>query len=126
MKRIISILIFVVMVLVQTPVNELFKFTELIEHYTEHKNLDHHITIFDYLAMHYTHSDVQQPDHDRDMQLPFKQYNSSSLIFTVLPPSENTVVQELFLAPYEETKPLYRSPFHPEESLSNIWQPPRA
>ena len=110
----------------QTPVNEFFKLTELVEHYSEHKNLDHHITIFDYLAMHYAQGDVQQPDHDRDMQLPFKQYNGPSLVFTFFPPSENTVTQDLLFAPHEEKIPLYESPFHPEESLSNIWQPPRA
>ncbi len=115
-----------VMVLVQTPVNEFFKFTELIEHYNEHKNLDGHIGIFDYLAIHYAQDDVQRADHDRDMQLPFKQYNSSSLVFTFFPSAESIVTQELLFDSHEKKIPLYASPFHSAESLSNIWQPPRA
>lgn len=114
------------MVLVQTPVNEFFKFTVLIEHYNEHKNLDGHIGIFDYLAIHYTQGDVQHADHDRDMQLPFKQYNSSSLVFTFPQPAESLVAQELLFDSHEKKTSLYASPFHSAESLSNIWQPPRA
>lgn len=119
-------MIFVVMVLVQTPVNEFFKMTELIEHYSEHKHLDRHISIFDYLAMHYTQGDGQYPDHDRDMQLPFKQYNGTSLVFIFFPPSQGVVAQDPLFTAHEKKIPLYKSPFHSAESLSNIWQPPRA
>lgn len=124
--RISSILIFAVMVLVQTPVSQLFKISELFEHYTEHKHLDEHISFSDFLAMHYSHSDVQYPDNDRDMQLPFKQYNCSSLVFTFSPPAVFALTDKMFLAPGDKKLSLYRSPFHSSELLSNIWQPPKA
>ena len=112
--------------LVQTPVSQLFKITELIEHYTEHRNLDEHMGFSDFLAMHYSHSDVQYPDHERDMQLPFKQYNCSSLVFTFLQPAAFALTDKAFFAQREKNLPLYRSPFHSSELLANIWQPPKA
>lgn len=124
--RVFSILIFIVMVLVQTPVSQLFKITELIEHYAEHRNLDEHMSFSDFLAMHYSHSDVQYPDHDRDMQLPFKQYNCASLIFTFLHAPDYRVADKMTFDHSEQTMQLYRSPFHSSELLSNIWQPPKA
>lgn len=124
--RILSILVFAIMVLVQTPVSQLFKITELIEHYAEHRNLDEHMSFSDFLAMHYAHNDVQYPDHDRDMQLPFKQYHCSSLVFTFLHAPEYIVTDKFVFAHTEQTKQLFRSPFHSSELLANIWQPPRA
>ncbi|MBW7913899.1 MAG: hypothetical protein H3C54_09435 [Taibaiella sp.] len=124
--RVFSILIFIVMVLVQTPVSQLFKITELIEHYAEHRNLDEHMSFSDFLAMHYSHSDVQYPDHERDMQLPFKQYNCSSLVFTFSQPAAFALTDKTFFARSEEGLTLYWSPFHSSELLANIWQPPKA
>ena len=124
--KILSILLFGVMVLVQTPVSQLFKITELIEHYAEHRNLDEHMSFSDFLAMHYSHSDVQYPDHDRDMQLPFKQYNCSSLVFTFLQPTLFALTGKTFFAQSDEDLTLYWSPFHSSELLANIWQPPKA
>lgn len=124
--RILSILLFGVMVLVQTPVSQLFKITELIEHYTEHRNLDEHMSFSDFLAMHYSHSDVQYPDHERDMQLPFKQYNCSSLVFTFLQPTAFLLTAKTVFAQSDKDLTLYRSPFHSSELLATIWQPPKA
>lgn len=53
-------------------VGELFKLPELVSHFSEHKAIDHSISLTDFLSMHYMGNDQNDNDQDRDMQLPFK------------------------------------------------------
>jgi hypothetical protein len=101
------------------------KLSVLVEHYFEHKHKDTEISVIDFLMMHYANDDVKDADHDRDMQLPFKHFSFTSLIFTFQPQIFFIVGKVLIANQMKQTR-LYKSPYHPSESLSNIWQPPKA
>lgn len=112
------------MVMVQTPVQQLLKLSVLVEHYFEHQHLDEDISIADYLSIHYF-SDVKHGDHGRDMQLPFKQYSASSLIFTFSPLPLLPVSSVRLLYTEDNQQAIYYSLFYKSLALFNIWQPPR-
>jgi hypothetical protein len=113
------------MLLVQTPISQLMKLSILVEHYFEHKHMDTEISVIDFLAMHYAKGDVKDADHDRDMQLPFKHFSSTSLIFTFFQSPVFSIAEKIFIAGTMKQTLLYKSPHHSSESLSNIWQPPK-
>jgi len=52
--------------------NELFKLPAFCAHYLEHRSLDSSIDLLEFLSMHYFGNDLNDNDHDRDMELPFK------------------------------------------------------
>jgi hypothetical protein len=111
--------------LVETPASQFMKLSVLVEHYFEHKDRDSKIGIIEFLSMHYAKGDVKDADHDRDMQLPFKQYNPTTLIFTFFNNPTLLLKDKVFPPSVIKQLPLYRSPFHTSESSSNIWQPPK-
>lgn len=114
------------MLLVQTPVSQLMRVSILVEHYFEHKYLDSKIGIIDFLKMHYAKGDVKDADHDRDMQLPFKHFSPTSLIFTFFESPCFLITAKIFFPSALKQQRLYKSPFHSSESMANIWQPPKA
>lgn len=125
MLRSITTVLLFVMLYVQTPVRQILKVYDLVEHYFEHKALDERMGFFSYLMMHYG-SDQQYPDHERDAQLPFKHYNHTSLTFTFFSNPPLVVEAQKYHGASETAVSLYRSPYHARESLCRIWQPPRA
>lgn len=113
------------LLMVQTPMMQVMKLSNLVEHYFEHKNLDEDINVADYLVLHYL-SDVEKGDHNRDMQLPFKHYSPSFLVFAFNPQSAFDIpIPAKEFPDSQKHITSYRSPFHTAEALSNIWQPPR-
>ena len=126
LTRTISILVLLMMLWVQTPVNQLMKLSILVEHYFEHKDKNNEISVIDFLKMHYAKGDVKDADHDRDMQLPFKHFSPTSLIFIFFQSPVFSITEKIFSTSAMKQTRLYQSPHHSSESLSNIWQPPRA
>ncbi len=126
LTRTISILVLLMMLWVQTPVNQLMKLSILVEHYFEHKDMNNEISVIDFLKMHYAKGDVKDADHDRDMQLPFKHFSPTSLIFIFFQSPVFSITEKIFFISAMKQTRLYQSPHHSSESLSNIWQPPRA
>jgi len=124
--RILSILILLVMLFKQTPMNQLSKLTVLAEHYYEHKESNRNLNLIEFLAIHYTHGDVADADHDKDMKLPFKQFSPTSLIFTFTEFHDYDFAETNDIPDVLAAGALYKSPFHTSESLSVIWQPPKA
>lgn len=126
MLRLLSGTLLLMMLLVQTPLHQVLKVYVLVEHYFEHKSKDGKLTVGEFLAMHYAHSNVKDADHSRDMQLPFKTCNHLTFTFTFPQGSTGVVASNIWLAECVRPLSLYRSPYHTSETLSNIWQPPRA
>lgn len=123
-KYCFSILLLTVMLMVQTPMQQVLRVTVLVEHYFEHKHTNTHIGVFDFLAMHYF-NDKKQVDYSRDVQLPFKQCSPSFLFFALyMQPATTLHSVQLFPPALQQLLP-YRSSFYHAQAIANIWQPPR-
>lgn len=126
MFRVITISLLVALVWIQTPVAQLLKVYTLVEHYFEHKSENTHLSIFDFLHMHYADDHADHPGHDRDMQLPFKQCSPVSFAISFFEHSSFELPEKTVYVAITKQLSRYTSPYHAAEALSKIWQPPRA
>jgi hypothetical protein len=124
MKKLIAISLVLIYVTSFTEVHQLFKVPVLWEHFKEHQQRDHAITFLQYLSHHYEINDHYDDDHDRDMELPFKDFDHCSFAqIVVLPAHKFELRVEDFL--YEKTYACYYNKFITAFHLTEIWQPPR-
>jgi hypothetical protein len=65
-------IIVLIMALNHLQLLQWIKLPILLEHFTEHRQRDPHVTIMEFLAMHYWGRDINDDDDARDRQLPFK------------------------------------------------------
>lgn len=72
------------------------KFPLLIEHFVEHRAENPQISVGDFLDMHYFTGHEKDADYDKDMQLPFKSFETSQ-----------TFVQMIFPKNWDLNKPLF-------------------
>lgn len=102
------------------------KVSTLIEHYYEHRSLDIDLGIIDYLIMHYVDDTNKHADHDRDMQLPFKQGTAISFAIVFFEHPKFDLPQKSDYLSVSQTLSQYKCPYQAKETLFRIWQPPRA
>jgi hypothetical protein len=97
----------------------------LVAHFIEHKEGNKHITLWQFLYMHYAMGDVKDADYGKDMKLPFKTHDNcvANVLNVYLPPSKVSITKPVeFL---EKKHFITREHFLHSSFLSNIWQPPR-
>lgn len=68
--------------------DQLLKLPVLCQHYNEHKETNKNLDVLDFLAMHYLGDDLNDNDHDKDMQLPFKGMDNHTLNLIMTPFTE--------------------------------------
>lgn len=126
MRKIFAITFLTIYLFSNTELHQFLKLPILIEHYSEHKDKDHSITLWKFLSMHYANGNTKDADYDKDSKLPFKTHDNcnSSNHITILPEQKfffNSVVQSF------EKKILFKfySVFPNATFLENIWQPPK-
>ncbi len=126
MKRFLLIFALVSFVLSSVELDELLKFSNLIEHFKEHQQLNKHLTFSNFLFRHYSIPDDHDGDSEKDEKLPFKKNHQCFLAQIQIVLHQHTYIK-LKVIEEEISEPL----FHIEEnltqgSLSNIWQPPKS
>lgn len=126
MRRTVILLLLSVYLLTVTQWAELVKIPILLEHYTEHRQLDQSMSFLEFLCQHYTNVDTSDADHHRDLQLPFKSSGISvfSGIYTY------TLVSVYRLKPYLHVGLKGQSPntncfTYSSGFLATIFQPPK-
>ncbi len=107
--------------------HELLKLPAFVMHFMEHKKENKEITLFEFMRIHYLQGNVMDKDRDHDMKLPFKSEEACLPTGTIafvpvsIPhfsfPSYVLVINEI---------PVTDISFESFQSLSNIWQPPKA
>jgi hypothetical protein len=103
------------------------KLPALIEHYTEHKEKNNGLSLFDFLVIHYAQPDDNDGDEAKEMKLPFKSHdgciNTSTVEFT-----HNDMGSFTVKPIYTENKIylIYSENFLVPSYLSAIWQPPKS
>ena len=127
LKRITVIFFLSIYLISVTELNQLVKFPVLVEHFMEHREKNHKLSLLDFLDMHYSQEHEMDADHDRDMQLPFKSHDGCSVTF--LSAFLHNPFIELANKPalassckYSE----YSDAFLGRSYLASIWQPPKS
>lgn len=119
---------FVVILLILVAINSLslqhiFKVPVLIVHYFEHQQRGPDITVIEYLSMHYGGQDINDNDHERDMQLPFKKvdFSQSGTALFLNQPSQFNFND----FPSDQRYLVTNSEDHSSSHLGSLFKPPR-
>lgn len=112
------------MLITNTELYQLAKLPILLEHYHEHKAGGMSFTAF--LKQHYFNGEKQNPDYERDMQLPFKRPSAVSSISFLMSVPEQPLTG-ILPVPDKKTVLVSRySEWLPPFAWQDIFQPPRA
>jgi hypothetical protein len=99
----------------------------LVEHFIEHKEKNSHLSLWEFLDMHYAQSDDHDGDRDKDMKLPFKSHEGCISITIVALPSTNIgLLSAKPMHTERKVHSIYTENFLSSSHLSSIWQPPKA
>ena len=125
MKRFLLIIALFSFALSSVELDELLKFSNLIEHFKEHQQLNNQLTFSEFLFRHYSIPDDHDGDSEKDEKLPFKKPHDCFLAHIQIVLHQNTSIK-IKLIEEELSEPLlYFEENLPQGSLSNIWQPPK-
>ena len=127
MKKITAIFFAALYLLSTTEAHQLLKLPVIFEHFREHKNEDHSISLLRFLDIHYMHGSPRDKDYDRDMQLPFK--TADDCIACFAPVFEPVLVQHEIPVPVQQAPPklaLQGSRRIRSSYSASIWQPPKS
>jgi hypothetical protein len=119
-----AIFFLTLLLLAQTPLQQLLRLPVFIEHFSEHRAESPGLSLSFFIVLHYFSGNPKDDDYDRDMQLPFRAHDVVMISGTiVLPaqvePSLSTPIFERRVYPLmSERGPLPRHRF-------DIFQPPR-
>ena len=108
-----------------TEVHQLLKMPLLVEHYLEHKQENKQLSLLSFFEMHYLNGQHLDSDQDKDMQLPFKNFQDNHPNVVLALPEQITffepqpAIQDELVPNFNESQ-VFISSF-----LTSIWQPPK-
>ncbi len=126
MKRLLALFFLFIHLLVNTEIREFVKLDAFISHYYEHCETDKHLTVLEFINIHYFGSNQIDKDYEKDMELPFKAHDCSS--HSPLP-SLISLSSFKLLSPFQFSgKELfyYHQTTIPLSCLIEIWHPPKS
>jgi hypothetical protein len=112
------------LLLFNTYFKEVFKLPMLVSHFIEHSKLDSHISVIQFLSMHYWGEDIDDDDDEKDMKLPFKKVDSHFAYQIPIPPAKAIVVKQEF-STFEVLQPLFKDGHFSNPALASLFRPPR-
>lgn len=118
-----AILCFSAIIMAGTELHQLLKLPVLLQHFQEHKKEDKDISLFRFIAMHYFNGTKKDKDYDRDMQLPFKTADCTTLVSTAAHPHQLQAERPEFFI--KRSYPAVKNNSILQSHLSDIWQPPK-
>ena len=126
MRKAFAAFFLAIMLLTQSPLQQLLKLPVLVEHYSEHKIRSHgEISFLEFINLHYFTSHPDDGDYHRDQQLPFRTSEVVMISSTVVVPEQ--IVPEFRPPVFEEkTFPLFNMTGPSSLFTFDIWQPPKS
>lgn len=125
MKKVCIYILLILTAAENTELHQLFKLPVLFQHFAEHKQLNSHVGLIDFLSMHYWGDDLNEGDNERDMQLPFKKLDIHQLHVYFLPTLRIYTVKTC-IQPLKISHPVYQHFYFPNPALSSPFRPPCA
>lgn len=126
MRKAFAAFFLILMLLAQSPLQQLLKLPVLLEHFTEHRIRSHGETsFFEFIHHHYFTTHPDDGDTDRDQQLPFRTSEVIMMGSTVMVPEQ---ILPDFEPPVFEEKTYRLFNISGPSSLFayDIWQPPKS
>jgi hypothetical protein len=127
MNRFVAIFFLSTYLLTSTKMHEFLRIPLFIDHFIIHNKQDH-LSLREFIVLHYFSGDVRDADWADDVKLPFKHRPEVTptlwAFYLASPPS---FVQPPKVIPV--SSPKYNtciSSFFPSARIADIWQPPRA
>jgi hypothetical protein len=126
MRRALLLFIAFVYLSTVTEVHELFKVTNLIAHYLQHREQDSTLSFTDFIALHYDEHSEHACSAEHTDELPFKSHPFSIAWFNLIAPIPTPAIKHgiSFCAEAFNPEAYYRCIIASERE-SSIWQPPR-
>ncbi|HEY0356761.1 MAG TPA: hypothetical protein VGC29_11180, partial [Flavisolibacter sp.] len=100
MRKISAIFFLTVILVSQTPLQQVLRIPLLISHFQEHNSIQKNISFIDFFRIHYLSGHPADDDFDRDEQLPFRSADIVIITGAVVIPLQsepgiiNTIYQE--------------------------------
>ena len=125
LKKLLAISFLFIYLFSTTELSQLLKMPVLVQHFIEHQEVNSNITFWQFLNMHYASGGVNDADHAKDMQLPFKAHDNCVASFSnvYLPTQKISIAKPVRILTNKHFKT--QEQFLHSTFLSNIWQPPR-
>lgn len=109
-----------------TEVHELFKVSNLIAHYLQHRESDHNLSFSDFLFLHYDEHSEHADSSEHNDDLPFKSHHVPIAWFNFVAPIFTASVKQEVILFYLASKPVaYYRCITATDRESSIWQPPK-
>jgi hypothetical protein len=96
MKKLILITVSVLYLSSSTELHELLRIPQLLAHYAQHRLGDPHLSLLDFLALHYSPGHPNDKDSKDDNELPFKSKDSLIHIDNPIQPTQPTLEKTFF------------------------------
>jgi hypothetical protein len=127
LKKFLSIFLLSIYLISITELSQLIKLPLLIEHFSEHKQKDGHMSLWKFLHIHYSQNKLNDVDYEKDMKLPFKSHDGC--INSIVSESVITSYYFLYAKPvfsHSNSYSSYTEQFLTSAYLTSIWQPPKS
>lgn len=126
MKKAIAILLLTTYLFSTTELSQLLKLPVLVSHFTEHKEQNKDLTLWQFLYNHYAFGDVKDADYEKDSKLPFKTMENLSIQISIAePPSFILISNKNIYTNAKKDTYILKNDSVSSAYLSAIWQPPR-
>ncbi|MBE7171642.1 MAG: hypothetical protein INR73_13710 [Williamsia sp.] len=124
MRRFLTYVVFLVVWLDTTSLNQLVKLPILVSHFIEHQQTRSGLTFVQFISMHYWGEDDNDNDNDRDMQLPFRKIDFNNMQALFFPTVREPIVKQVYAPEKSVYLPAYYSNW-PNPTLKALFRPPR-
>lgn len=125
MRRIIPILLLLFITISATDAIQFMKLPALTSHYLDHKADSGDLSFVDFLMMHYASHDDNDKDHEKDMQLPFKDLHQSLQMMHIWSIQKNTNPFDLIIHSQRSAFMIADEDSDYSHFTPSIWQPPK-
>ncbi|MCY0978845.1 hypothetical protein PGH12_09790 [Chryseobacterium wangxinyae] len=125
MKKMISILLLCFYLVSTTEAYQFLKIPDLIEHYVEHKALNHKMSFVTFLKTHYDHP-AKNGDYNKDKKLPFVIHSPLlTIFFTIEKGYCFEIKNESFRLRTSHKIPSHDENFCFKGFINSVWEPPK-
>ena len=126
MQKSILVLFAIFYLFTVTEFKQFLKIPVLIDHYYEHLEENEHLSLVDFVSIHYLEGLVYDDDVARDMQLPFRNPDQQVSISIVSTEIEFSINYEHFLNFSSLSIHVFNDSRPTLSFNSSIWHPPQA
>ena len=125
MKKYITIFLLLCYMFSMTELHQVLKAPLLVEHYYEHNDKEE-LSVLTFLEMHYLNGNIKDADFEKDMKLPFKNFQDNHTNVVLSLPETTNFFNFIIYSVSEQKSFCFENQVNTSSFLTSIWQPPKA